>query len=97
MVLSYQSKNLTVYFCRRRGFHSDPYLVICNNPIPVKKETKFHWILLDSKLTLVLYIKGLKKKCVKALNLLRVVSNTDLGGDLTVFYVCSIGPLFVLS
>ena len=79
-----QSKTVCVHFCRRRGLHPDPYLVLYDNPIPVKKETKFLGILLDSKLTFVRHIKGLKKKCVKALNLLRVVSNTDLGGDRTV-------------
>ena len=41
-------------------------------------------ILLDSKLTFVLHIKGYKKKCVKVLNLLRVVSNTDWVGNSTV-------------
>ena len=76
-----QSKTVCVHFCRRRGLHPDPYLVLYDNPIPVKKETKFLGILLDSKLTFVPHIKGLKKKCVKALNLLRVVSSTDWGGD----------------
>ena len=63
------------------GLHPDPYLVLYDNPIPVKKETEFLGILLDSKLTFVPHIMGLKKKCVKALNLLRVVSRTDWGGD----------------
>ena len=76
-----QSKTVCVHFCRRRGLHPDPYLVLYDNPIPVKKETKFLGILLDSKLTFVPHIKGLKKKCIKALNLLRVVSSTDWGGD----------------
>ena len=78
-----QSKTAPLHFCRRRGLHPDPYLVLYDNPILVKKETKFLGILLDSKLTFVHHIKGLKKKCVKALNLLRVVSNTDWGGDRT--------------
>ena len=64
--------------------HPDPYLVLYDNTIPVKKETKFLGILLDSKLTFVPHIKGLRKKCVKAWNLLRVVSNTEWGGDRTV-------------
>ena len=34
-----QSKTVCVHFCRRRGLHPDPYLVLYNNPIPVKKET----------------------------------------------------------
>ena len=83
-IKSSQSKTVCVHFCRRRGLHPDPYLVLYNDPIPVKKETKFLGSLLDSKLISVPHIKGLKKKCVKALNLLRVVSNTDWGGDRTV-------------
>ena len=79
-----QSKTVCVHFCQRRGLHPDHYLVLYDNPIPVKKETKFLGILLDSKLTFVHHIKGLKKKCVKALNLFRVVSNNDWGGDRTV-------------
>ena len=77
-------KTVCVHFCRRRGVHPDPTLVLYKNPIPVKKETKFLGILPDSKLTFLPHIKGLKKKCVKALNLLQVVSNTDWGGDRTV-------------
>ena len=86
-----------MHFRRRRGIHPDPFLVLYNNPVPVKKETKFLGILLDSKLTFVSNIKGLKKKCVKALNLLRVVSNTDWGGDRTVLLRLYIEPLFVQS
>ena len=52
------SKSICVHFCRRRGLHPDPYLVLYNKPIPVKKETKFLGILLDSKLTFVPHIKG---------------------------------------
>ena len=65
--------------------HPDPYLVLNSNPFLVKKETQFLGILLVSKLTFVTHIKGLQKKCVKALNLLRVVSNTDLGGERSSF------------
>ena len=70
-----QSKTVCVCFCRRRGLHPDPYLVLYDNPIPVKKK-KLLGILLYSKLTFVPHIKGLKKKCVKTLNLLRVVSRS---------------------
>ena len=30
-----QSKTVCVHFCRRRGLHPDPFLVLNNNPIPV--------------------------------------------------------------
>ena len=76
-----QSKTVCVHYCQRRDLHPDPNLVLYKNPIPVKEETKFLGILLDSKLTFVPHIKGLKKKCLKALNLLCVVSSTDWGGD----------------
>ena len=49
--------------------------------IPSARDPFRYSILLDSKLTFVPHIKGLKKKCIKALNLLRVVSSTDWGGD----------------
>ena len=62
-----QSKTVRVHFCQRRGLHPDPYLVLYNNPIPVKKDTKFLSVLLDSKLTFVAHIMGLERKCVKAL------------------------------
>ena len=33
-----QLKTVCVHFCRRRGLHPDPYLVLYNNPIPVKRK-----------------------------------------------------------
>ena len=68
MVLNSRNQRLCIIF-RRRGLHPDPYLVFYYNPIHVKKKTKLLRITLDSKLTLVSRIKGLKKNCVKALNL----------------------------
>ena len=85
-----------MHFCRRRGLHPDPYLVLYNDPILVEKETKFLGILLDSKLAFVPHIKGFWKGCVKALNLWRVVSNTDWVGIVQFFYDW-IEPLFVQS
>ena len=77
-----QSKTVCVHFCRRTVLYPDSYVVLYDNPIPVKKETKFFGILLYS--TFVPHSKGLKKKRVKALDLLSVDSNTDWGGDRTV-------------
>ena len=45
-----QSKISLCPFFLRRDFHLYPYLVLYNNPITVKKETKFFGRLLDSKL-----------------------------------------------
>ena len=30
-----KSKTVCVHFCRRRGLHPDPYLILFNDPIPV--------------------------------------------------------------
>ena len=79
-----QTKTVCMHFCQRRKVHPDPQLQLNHVLIPVVKEHKFLGIILDSKLSFLPHIKHLKKKCQKALNLLRVVSNTDWGGDQTV-------------
>ena len=42
---------------------------------------KFLGLIFDSKLTFVPHIKMLKTKCLKALDILKVVSSTDWGAD----------------
>ena len=44
-------------------------------------EAKFLGIIFDKKLTFVPHIKYVKAKCLKALNLIKVVANTDWGAD----------------
>ena len=50
-------------------------------PIPVVTETKFLGLVFDRKLTFAAHIKYLKDRCLKALNLLRVVAHKDWGAD----------------
>ncbi|GFN82299.1 retrovirus-related pol polyprotein from type-1 retrotransposable element r1 [Plakobranchus ocellatus] len=57
------------------------FLDIPVTPIPVKGEAKFLGFFFDSKLNFSSHVKYLKKKCLKALNLLRVVGHTDWGAD----------------
>ena len=47
-------------------------------------KTKFLGLTFDSKLTFLPHIKMLKAKCLKALNILKVVSSTDWGADKTI-------------
>jgi len=49
--------------------------------IPIVNEFKFLGLIFDKKLTFNKHIKYLKDKCVKALNLLRVVAHKDCGAD----------------
>jgi hypothetical protein len=75
-----KSKTVRIHFCHKRTPHSEPSLRLCNTEIPVVNETKFLGIIFDSKLTFKPHIANLKKKCLKAMNLLRVVAHTDWGG-----------------
>ncbi|GFO40540.1 ribonuclease hi [Plakobranchus ocellatus] len=74
------SKTTCVHFHRQR-IYTEPALHLDNQPIPVKGEAKFLGVVFDSKLNFSSHVKYLKKKCLKALNLLRVVGHTDGGAD----------------
>ncbi len=75
------TKTVCIHFCQRRGLHPNPFLTLYDAPIPVVDETKFLGLIFDSKLNFISHIKYIKKKCQKALDLLRVVAHTDWGGD----------------
>ncbi|GFN84374.1 RNA-directed DNA polymerase from mobile element jockey [Plakobranchus ocellatus] len=74
------SKTTCVHFHRQR-IYTEPALHLDGQPIPVKGEAKFLEVVFNSKLTFSSHVKYLKKKCLKTLNLLRVVGHTDWGAD----------------
>jgi len=76
-----KSKTQAIHFCNKRKFHNDPELLLDKEPINIVKEAKFLGITFDSKLNFLSHIKILKTKCLKALNLLKIVSGTKWGGD----------------
>ena len=78
-----KSKTRCVHFCQLRKQHDDPVLHLYGSPIPVVEESKFLGILFDRKLSFIPHIKYLKAKCLKALNLLKVLSNASWGADRT--------------
>ncbi|GFN82574.1 RNA-directed DNA polymerase from mobile element jockey [Plakobranchus ocellatus] len=73
-------KTTCVHFHKQR-IYTEPALHLDSQPIPVKGEAKFLGVVFDSKLTFYNHIQYIKKKCLKALNLLRVVGHTDWGAD----------------
>ena len=79
-----KTKTQCVHFWQLRGLHPDPGLNIYELPIPVVEEAKFLGLLFDKKLSFILHIKALKAKCLKALDILKVLSNTNWGGDRSV-------------
>ena len=79
-----KTKTQCVHFCQIRQLHLDPHLTIYGSPIPVVSETKFLGLLFDNKLSFIPHIKALKAKCLKALDIIKVLSSSDWGGDRTV-------------
>jgi len=74
-------KTVCVHFCHRHLSHSDPELILNGKSTPVHEETKFLGVIFDRKFTFISHMKYLKDKCMKAMNLLKVVSYTDWGAD----------------
>ena len=79
-----KSKTQCVHFCQLRKVHNDPELYLYRSLIPVVEDFKFLGVLFDRKLSFKPHIKYFKAKCLKALNLLKVLSHTDWGADRTV-------------
>lgn len=75
------SKTVGMHFCNKRKLHLDPELTLYGNPIKMVDETKFLGLIFDKKLTFLPHIKMLKSKCLKALDILKVVGSTDWGAD----------------
>ena len=78
-----KSKTQGVHFCQLRKQHDDPVLHLYRSPIPVVEESKFLGMIFDRKLSFLPHIKYLKAKCLKALNLQRVLSHGPRGADRT--------------
>ena len=79
-----KSKTQCVNFCQLRKVHDDPELYLYGSLIPVVEDFKLLGIVFDRKLSFIPHIKYLKAKCLKALNLLKVLSHTNWGADRTV-------------
>ena len=79
-----KSKTQCVHFCQLRKVHDDPELYLYGSLIPVVEDFKFLGIIFDRKLSFIPHIKYLKAKCLKAMNLLKVLSHTNWGADRTV-------------
>jgi len=75
------SKTVCIHFCRLLKLHVDPQLPLNGMPIPVVKKTKFLGLIFDRKLSFIPHLHYLKQKCLKAINLLRVVAHTSWGAD----------------
>ena len=76
-------KTKCVHFTSRRGPFPDPQIVIEGEPITVAQEAKFLGVIFDRKLSFLSHLKYVKARCLKALDVLRVVGHTTWGADKT--------------
>jgi len=75
------SKTVCMHFCRRCSAHPNPEPTLNGTLIPVVEQTKFLGVIFDNKLTFLPHVRYLQEKCMKALNLLRVVAHTSWGAN----------------
>ena len=89
MVLNCLQQNCFNEFLSPTENPPEPSLQLNRVDIPVVTECTFLGVIFDSKLSFILLIKYLKSKCLKSLNLLKVVSRFDFR-VLNAFYcVCT--------
>jgi ribonuclease HI len=74
------AKSQAILFHRPRTKPPAPYLTLNHSPIPIVKNIKYLGLTFDSNLNYHSHINALKTKCLKTLNLLKVLSNTHWGG-----------------
>lgn len=78
-----KEKTVGMHFCRRRGLHLDPKILLETRRIPMIGETKFLGLIFDTKLNFKSHIGKLKRKCLQSLNILKVLTHTTWGADRT--------------
>ena len=76
-----QNKTTCVHFCRQRGCKEKPSLFLQNAELPVKEEVKFLGMIYDRILSFKPHIEYVRRKCQKAMNLLKVLSGVEWGAD----------------
>ncbi|KAG8183376.1 hypothetical protein JTE90_008278 [Oedothorax gibbosus] len=79
----FNQKTICMHFCRKRGLHPDPEIILNGVALPVRSETKFLGIIFDMKLTFLPHIQHPRQKCNKSLNILKVLFSTTYGADTT--------------
>ena len=75
-----ENKTVTIHFWKGRSV-PDPTIYINRTKIKAVDETRFLGLIFDKRLTFHSHIRDLKTRCLKSLNVLKVVSHTDWGAD----------------
>ncbi len=72
-----KEKTKCIHFCNQRKLHLDPVLKIDHTEIPIVEHYKYLGIIFDCKLSFIPYIKYLRTKCNKTIQLLRTIAHTN--------------------
>ena len=72
---------MCVHFGQLRKQHLDAELHLNGTQIPIIGKAKFIGLLFDSKLSFIPHITSLKSRCIKSLDLIKILSNTTWGAD----------------
>ena len=75
------SKTHSVHFCRKTSCVREPELKLYNQKLKCENQARFLGLIFDKKLTFLPHLKDTKLRCQKALNLLKMLSNPEWGGD----------------
>ena len=78
MVFDSQRQTVCMHICQKGGLHLDPHLFLEKSPISGMEETKFLDVILDRKLSFVSHLKYVKKKALKALNILPILNGEQI-------------------
>ena len=78
------AKTVCVNFHKKRGILAEPHLTLNSQKIKVVRETKFLGLIFDQKLSFIPHLKALKTKCLKALDIIKVVANQEWEADKSV-------------
>ena len=78
------SKTVCVHFHNKRRKLPEPDLFLNGSRIQVVGETKFLGVIFDQKLSFIPHLKFLKSRCLKALDIIKVVANQEWGADKSV-------------
>ena len=74
-------KTVGVHFCCKHSCVREPDLFLGNQRLPFQNQARFLGVLFDKRLTFLPHIKDLRLRCQNALNVLKVLSNPEWGGD----------------
>ena len=75
------SKSAVMHFTKLRGAFPPPQLSLGNSLLRSVTEVRFLGMILDTKLSWLPHLKNLKAQCLRAMNILKVLSRTSWGAD----------------